>query len=79
MSCRRNVMLLALKKCHSPFLKFSYVYLTMQRPAVKFDPTPLMRPTAVDTVKFLLPDNGRINEVPLYLHSPFLQTMQSIL
>ena len=54
-------MPLALKKGDFPSFKISYVYLTMLRPAMKSDPTPLMRSI------FLWHGCGRVNEVPWYL------------
>ena len=36
-------MSLALKTSHSLFLKFSYVYLYRQKPAMEFNPPPLIR------------------------------------
>ena len=37
-------MSLALGKSHSNFKTFSFVHLTMERSAMKFDPTQLIRP-----------------------------------
>ena len=63
--CNMSSLSLALKKRRISFLNFSYVYLTMQIPAMKFDPVPLIWLTHKYSPIYW-PNDGDVNGVPLY-------------